>query len=81
MFFFSLFWGGGEGRGLGWVVLFKIPWSIYLMLFRVTNLSALLLPYFDAFLLLHGSGNQLVFLFFFFFFFFFFPISCWSFWE
>ena len=58
MFFFfflflSLFFFGGGGRGLGWVVLFKIPWSIYLMLFRVTNLSALLLPvtvlYCDAF--------------------------------
>ena len=64
---------GYDGRGLGWVVLFKIPWSIYLMLFRVTNLSALLLPYFTVmlfffFLLLHGSGNQLVFLFFFVFF-------------
>ena len=71
VFFFSLFFGGG-GRALGWVVLFKIPWSIYLMLFRVTNLSALLLPYFNVmlFLLLHGSGNQLVFVFFFFFFFF-----------
>ena len=71
LFFFKFFLGG---RGLGWVVLFKIPWSIYLMLFRVTNLSALLLPYFTVmlffffffFLLLHGSGNQLVFLFFFF---------------
>ena len=64
-FLFFLFLGG---RGLGWVVLFKIPWSIYLMLFRLTNLSALLLPYFTVmlfFLLLHGSGNQLVFLFFF----------------
>ena len=68
-FFLSLFFWGG--RGLGWVVLLKIPWSIYLMLFRVTNLSALLLPYFTMmrFLLLHGSGNQIVFLFFFFFFF------------
>ena len=75
-FFYFSFFGG---RGLGWVVLFKIPWSIYLMLFRVTNLSALLLLYFTVmllFLLLHGGGNQLVFLFlFFFFFFFFFPIS------
>ena len=67
-FFFSLsfFFFFGGGRGLGWVVLFKIPWSIYLMLFRVTNLSALLLPYFTVmlfFLLLHGSGNQLVFFF------------------
>ena len=70
--FFFLFFFGGGGRALGWVVLFKIPWSIYLMLFRVTNLSALLLLYFNVmlFLLLHGSGNQLVFVFFFFFFFF-----------
>ena len=76
-FFLSFFFFGGGGRGLGWVVLFKIPWSIYLMLFRVTNLSALLLPYFTVmlFLLLHGSGNQLVFVFFFFLF------QCWSFWE
>ena len=48
-FFLSLFFGGG-GRGLGWVVLFKIPWSIYLMLFIVTSLSALLLPYFTVML-------------------------------
>ena len=41
---------GYDGRGLGWVVLFKIPWSIYPMLFRVTNLSALLLPYFTVML-------------------------------
>ena len=67
-------WGG---RGLGWVVLFKIPWSIYLMLFRVTNLSALLLPvlYCDAFFFFFASpwqweptGVSV-------FFFFFFPIS------
>ena len=81
MFFFSLSFFL-RGRGLGWVVLFKIPWSIYLMLFRVTNLSALLLLYFTVmlFLLLHGSGNQLVFVVFFFFFFFF-LFQCWSFWE
>ena len=81
-FFLSFFFFLGGGRGLGWVVLFKVPWSIYLMLFRVTNLSALLLPYFTVmlFLLLHGSGNQLVFVVFFFFFFFF-LFQCWSFWE
>ena len=52
------FWGGGGGRGLGWVVLLKIPWSIYLMLFRVTNLSALLLPYFTVMLFFFASPWQ-----------------------
>ena len=66
---------GYDGRGLGWVVLFKIPWSIYLMLFRVTNLSALLLPYFTVMLFFCFSmavGTNWCFCFFFFFFF---PIS------
>ena len=72
MFFFSLslFFLGG-GRGLGWVVLFKIPWSIYLMLFRVTNLSALLLPYFTVMLFCFSMavGTNWCLCFFFFFFF------------
>ena len=70
---------GYDGRGLGWVVLFKIPWSIYPMLFRVTNLSALLLPYFTVMLFFFfffcfsmAVGTNWCF---WFFLFFFFPIS------
>ena len=55
-FFLSFFWGGS--RGLGWVVPLKIPWSIYLMLFRVANLSALLLPYFTVMLFFFASPWQ-----------------------
>ena len=65
--------------GLG-CCFYKSPGQFISCFFRVTNLSAILLLYCDAFFASPWQGNQLVFLFFCFCF----PpplFQCWAFWE